>query len=76
MKPLGTLVYHKDGVQSLAFTRRAPATPATIGDEATDSDSDDEMIEAEKAARARWLVSGGKDSRVAIWELMDFSKKA
>jgi hypothetical protein len=36
-------------------------------------DDDDEMTMAEKARRARWLVSGGKDGRVVVWELMDFS---
>ena len=36
-------------------------------------DDDDEMTMAEKARRARWLVSGGKDGRVVVWELMDFN---
>jgi len=38
-----------------------------------DEDDDDEMTMGEKARRARWLVSGGKDGRVVIWELMDFN---
>jgi len=36
-------------------------------------EDEDEMTMAEKARRARWLVSGGKDGRVVVWELMDFS---
>jgi len=39
-----------------------------------DGDEDDEMTTGEKARRARWLVSGGKDGRVVIWELMDFNR--
>jgi hypothetical protein len=37
-------------------------------------DEDDEMTTGEKARHARWLVSGGKDGRVVIWELMDFDR--
>ncbi|KAI0267724.1 WD40 repeat-like protein [Gloeopeniophorella convolvens] len=64
LKPLGTLIYHKDGVQALAFARAAP--------DGEDDGEDDELDSEEKARRARWLVSGGKDGRVAVWALMDF----
>ncbi|KAF8271203.1 WD40 repeat-like protein [Lactarius quietus] len=67
-KPLGTLVHHKagTGIQALAFAHGR-------GGGGVDEDDDDEMTMGEKARRARWLVSGGKDGRVVIWELMDFN---
>jgi hypothetical protein len=46
------------------------------GDEEEDADTDtDEMSAEEKARRSRWLVSGGKDGRVAVWALMDFTRE-
>lgn len=39
------------------------------------NDEDDEMSGEEKARRSRWLVSGGKDGRVVVWELMDFTTR-
>lgn len=41
-------------------------------EEDEEGEEEDEMDEGEKEKRGRWLVSGGKDGRVAIWELMDF----
>jgi hypothetical protein len=38
-----------------------------------ESDSDDEDEGAED--RSRWLASGGKDARVALWCLMDFAAR-
>ncbi|KAH9064031.1 WD40 repeat-like protein [Lactarius vividus] len=46
---------------------------ADIGEGRGSGDDDDEMTMGEKARRARWLVSGDKDGRVVIWELMDFN---
>ena len=40
-----------------------------------DDDGDDEMSGEEKARRSRWLVSGGKDGRVVVWALMDFTAR-
>lgn len=91
-KPLGTLDYHKHGVQALAFARNAPlqpqtqgggdgdgsrsgVTPASVrqgGD--ADDDEDEEFSSSEIEARKRWLVAGGKDGRISVWELMDFAK--
>ena len=45
-------------------------------DDGQEEDEDeDEMSAEEKARRARWLVSGGKDGRVAVWALMDFTRQ-
>ena len=85
-KPLGTLDYHKDGVQALAFARTTSppshpppcsgAIPISIGDSGhdEDEDEDEEFSSSEIEARKRWLVAGGKDGRISIWELMDFAK--
>ncbi|TFY68523.1 hypothetical protein EVG20_g3519 [Dentipellis fragilis] len=84
LKSLGTLVYHKNGVQALAFANRSlqsqatnpkPVSSTVRPDDDSDSDDEDGMTAAEKESRTRWLVSGGKDGRVAIWELMDFGRK-
>ncbi|KAI0649353.1 WD-40 repeat-containing protein [Trametes meyenii] len=65
-KPLGTLAYHKKSCQCVAFARDQPRP--------SNSEDEDDMTEREKAERTRWLVSGGQDSRVAIWALMQFGK--
>ena len=94
LKPLGTLDYHKDGIQAITFARnalppphppknqggeggvesRAGATSASAGEGDGVGDDDDEFSGSEIEARKRWLVAGGKDGRVSVWELMDFTK--
>ncbi|KAF5342066.1 hypothetical protein D9611_001570 [Ephemerocybe angulata] len=81
-KPLGTLRYHKTNCQTLAFAHstikqkdggkgEVPAERGpTIEDE--DGDEDDEMSASDKEAISRWLVAGGKDSRLSVWTLMSF----
>ncbi|OSD06412.1 WD-40 repeat-containing protein [Trametes coccinea BRFM310] len=76
-RPLGTLAYHKKNCQSLAFAHpqlrpRANSPVEQSGDR--DDDDEDNMTEQEKKERTRWLISGGQDSRVAIWSLMEFGK--
>ncbi|KAI0370398.1 WD-40 repeat-containing protein [Pilatotrama ljubarskyi] len=76
-KPLGTLTYHKKNCQCVAFTRSQPQAPASAtlaAGAGGEEDDEDDMTEREKAERTRWLVSGGQDSRVAIWSLMNFGK--
>lgn len=94
-KPLGTLDYHKDGVQALTFARNPPppfhpskiqsgegeagsrssatSASAEAGDGTRDED-EDEFSDSEIEARKRWLVAGGKDGRISVWELIDFAK--
>ncbi|KAI0031197.1 WD40 repeat-like protein [Vararia minispora EC-137] len=72
-KQLGTLSHHKDAIQALCFAH----TPESSAPEDADEDQGVEghiLTPKEKAARSRWLVSSGRDGRVVIWELMDFSK--
>jgi ASTRA-associated protein 1 len=85
-KPLGTLDYHKNGVQALTFARigalshprpsqnGSGVAPGSIGEGGDDDEDDDEFNTSEIEARKRWLVAGGKDGRVSIWELMEFVK--
>ena len=73
LKPLGTLVYHKSGCQSLVFANLHSLVPGR-DDERDDNDDDDDLNEKEKRERSRWLVAGGKDNRVSLWELMSFTK--
>lgn len=65
-KPLGTLVFHKETCQAVIFARTH--TPQSK------HDTDDEMDEGEKIKRGRWLISGEKNGRVAIWELSTFGR--
>jgi WD40 repeat protein len=81
-KPLGTLGYHRETVQCLAFPQAAMSEsgetevlldPSTIELGEEDSDEDDEPG-GRGGGKERWFVSGGKDRRVALWELMDFTR--
>ena len=38
------------------------------------SEEEDEVELDDVPPRERWLASGGKDRRVALWGLMDFAK--
>ncbi|KAM5538451.1 hypothetical protein V8D89_007784 [Ganoderma adspersum] len=63
-KSLGSLAYHKKNCQSVAFSHSRLDR----------REEEEDMSEVEKEERARWLVSGGQDSRVVVWSLMDFNK--
>lgn len=82
-KPLGELSYHRESVHVLAFahaflkqdddgtaTTTEVESTIEIGEEDSDSGQEDATI----IPRERWLVSGGKDRRVALWGLMDFGR--
>ena len=71
LKPLGTLDYHKKSCLAVTFARALDAFSQTRSDE----DSEDEMTEAEKDARSRWLAAGSQDHRVSIWQLISFEKR-
>ncbi|KAF5389857.1 hypothetical protein D9757_003675 [Collybiopsis confluens] len=77
-KPLGTLKYHKEGCQGLVFAasvgQKSFLTPEERPKDGVDEDEDEEMLLGDKLKRERWLISGGKDKRIAIWELMNFEK--
>lgn len=70
LKPLGTLAYHKEGCQAVAFASSLLEHVAPVKSE---EDTDDEEMDiVEKEVRSRWLVAAGKDSRVSIWEMISF----
>ncbi|RPD61185.1 WD-40 repeat-containing protein [Lentinus tigrinus ALCF2SS1-7] len=73
-KPLGTLSYHKKSCQAVAVARSQPQLLPCTSEGGGEGDEEDEMSEVEKEERARWLVSGGQDNRVAIWSLIEFGK--
>ncbi|KZP31812.1 WD40 repeat-like protein [Athelia psychrophila] len=70
LKSLGTLAYHKEGCQAVAFACSLREAAAPVESE-EDTDEND-MGAVEKEVRSRWLVAGGKDSRVSIWEMISF----
>lgn len=65
-KSLGTLAYHKEGCNAIAFAYGAANNV---------SGSEDKFDGDELEVKSRWLATGGKDGRVAIWKLKDFLKK-
>ncbi|KAH8831761.1 WD-40 repeat-containing protein [Flagelloscypha sp. PMI_526] len=65
-KELGTLKYHKETCQAILFVW---SDLKEDNNEVGDSDSDEET---ERKKRKNWVLSGGKDGRVAVWALMDF----
>ncbi|ORX37077.1 WD40-repeat-containing domain protein [Kockovaella imperatae] len=80
LKPLGTLAFHRETVHTLAFANCVPVTNDTIapGDTASTldleaEDSDEEEETREQLLRGRYLASGGKDTRIALWLLKDFA---
>ncbi|TFK49603.1 WD-40 repeat-containing protein [Heliocybe sulcata] len=68
LKPLGALTLHKGACQALAFAH------TTSSDAIPEEGDGEDITEEEKATRSRWLVSGGRDSRVAVWPLMSFTR--
>lgn len=84
-KPLGTLKYHGQSVYAVAFahgshTLGQPPQPSIgSGDVAetgpeTDDQEDDWWEQTDSERRCRWLVTAGKEGRVAFWLLDTFEK--
>jgi hypothetical protein len=72
LKPLGTLAYHRESVQALAWASPEPAPPRRAGTQAFGDDSDSESEdggEADAGDPANWLASGAKDRRIALWNV-------
>jgi ASTRA-associated protein 1 len=74
LKPLGTLHYHKGGCQAIGFAKTRFKELSGYAKEGDEAESDEELDEGDKRKRGQWLVSGGKDNRIAIWPLMSFTK--
>ncbi|KAF5327014.1 hypothetical protein D9619_004885 [Psilocybe cf. subviscida] len=78
-KALGILRYHKSAIHALEFAHGIAGGGQEADDHTGHStdvefDDEDELSSEEKLARSRWLLSGSKDNRVAIWSLIAFSK--
>lgn len=87
-KPLGDLGYHRETVHALSFAsapRRDKVegqvdvqSTIDLGDPDLDSEEAEEEEEEDGASivppRDRWLASGGKDRRIGLWGLKDFSR--
>lgn len=78
LKPLGTLVYHKDNCHALTFAstygRSTDLGSSSVTDGLDEDEDEDDMTDNEKRQRGRWLIAAGKDNRVSIWGLMSFEK--
>ncbi|WWC62940.1 uncharacterized protein I303_105538 [Kwoniella dejecticola CBS 10117] len=80
LKPLGTLTSHRETVHALSFANAQDeegANVESLAEEASTIDIEDESDEDEVDVddlppKERWLASGGKDTKVALWGLMDF----
>ncbi|KAH8118214.1 WD40 repeat-like protein [Phellopilus nigrolimitatus] len=75
-KSLGTLSYHAKSCQALAFAHsstRSACSNATVDGDGSE-DEDDELTNEEKEGRSRWLAAGAQDTRLTVWELMNFDK--
>jgi WD40 repeat protein len=81
MRPLGTLEYFKESCFALAFANEVLDKEdaerllwsQTVGGIHSDGKEEDETQPFSRVnARSRWLAVGGKNGRVAIWELDSF----
>ena len=83
-KSLGTLVYHRETVNTIVFPhlvlQDATLAKTGTGDDEEDEDENVDMdgqtgIRGGVKGVGRWLGTGGKDRRVALWELRDFARR-
>jgi WD40 repeat protein len=77
-KPLGDLDYHRESVHVVTFAHLSITGELEGEVESTielgeEEDSDSEGLVEGARSRERWLVSGSKDRRVGLWELIDFN---
>jgi ASTRA-associated protein 1 len=63
-KSLGTLRYHRTSCQTVAFAHHYPESILSKDD----SDHD------RKLEIRHWLIAGGKDGRISIWNLSDLGR--
>ncbi|WRT68100.1 uncharacterized protein IL334_005075 [Kwoniella shivajii] len=82
-KPLGTLSSHRETIHTLSFANLPVQSNVPDIEEAStldigiedDSEEEDERIDMDGIPpKERWLASGGKDTKVALWGLMDFAR--
>lgn len=78
-KALGALKYHKSAIHALEFAHDIVGDGQEAGEHTgrptgAEFQDDDELSSEEKLERSRWLLTGSKDNRVAIWPLITFSK--
>ena len=58
----------------MEFARSIENTTKTEDEGFESKDDDEEMGAEEKLDRSRWLITGAKDNRISIWQLMSFHK--
>jgi len=75
-KVLGTLNYHPETVHALSFAHPHFSTGLKESDASVymSNDEDDEWTKSDLESRTRWLVSGGKEGRIAFWKLDSFER--
>lgn len=69
-QPIALTDNETSSAETETATTEYPESTVNLEDD-DDSDADDEVDSI--SPRERWLASGGKDGKVALWGLMDFS---
>lgn len=70
LKSLGTLSYHAESCYALSFAH--PHASVSSAPETELEEDNDEFDEADQVKRSKWLISAGKEGRIAFWELDSF----
>lgn len=81
-KSLGTLDYHREAAYAVAFAHsiytsdEVPLDPVkpNKGNHKEDEEDEEGWSAEDSQKRARWLVSSGKEGRLAFWELGTFER--
>lgn len=61
---LGTLAYHKEGIQSLAYWCADPVHTLAL----PEAESDEEAPVAAPHVSPHWLAAGAQDGRISLWD--------